>query len=127
MANELVLMDELGKLDAEKAAVKLAPKVGLLLAELDPKKLKLGNLVKWRENLNAAWRTEDNARIISLPNDTHPTKVKLGGKPPGHTWWVEIEDVSVKEEAPEPESKPSASPTEQLARLSECKGDRGCG
>ena len=63
VANESALMEELGKLDLAKAAAKMAPKVGPLLAELDPKKLKLGGLVRWRENLNAAWRAEDNARI----------------------------------------------------------------
>ena len=77
-------MEELGKLDPQKAAVKLASTVGPLLAELDPKKLRDGNLVEWRENLNAAWRPEDKARIISLPNEQHPTKVKLCGKTAGH-------------------------------------------
>ena len=66
MANESVLMEELGKLDLAKATAKMALKVGPLLAELDPKKLKLGSLVRWRENLNAALHTEDNARIIML-------------------------------------------------------------
>ena len=83
VANESALMEELGKLNSAKPTAKMAPKVGPMLAELDPMKLKLGSLVRWRENLNAAWRTEDNARIIMLPNDTHPTKVKLGGQP-GH-------------------------------------------
>ena len=39
-ANEAALMEELSKLDPEKAAVKLALMVGPLLAELDPKKLR---------------------------------------------------------------------------------------
>ena len=43
VANESALMEEIGKLDAEKAAVKLAQKVGPLLAELDPRKLREGN------------------------------------------------------------------------------------
>lgn len=77
MANESALMGELGKLDLAKAAAKMAPKVSPLLAELDPKKLKLGGLVRWRENLNAAWCAEDNARIAMLPNESHPAKVKL--------------------------------------------------
>ena len=123
VANESALMEELGKLDSAKAEAKMAAKVGPLLAELDPMKPKLGGLVRWRENLNAAWRTEDNARIIMLPNDTHPTKVKLGGAP-GHVWWVEIEDVRVEEEAQEPEAKPELSPTERLAKLNrESTGD----
>ena len=100
VANESALMEELGKLDSAKAAATMAPKVGPLLAELDPKKLKLGGLVRWRENLNAAWRA------------------------PVHVWWVEIEEVRMEEEAPEPEPKADPSPTEKLAKLNrEATGD----
>ena len=80
VANEAALMEELGKLDPKKAAAKLALSVGPLLDELDPRKLREGNLVEWREGLNAAWRRDDKARIISLPNEQHPTQVKLCGK-----------------------------------------------
>ena len=45
LANEEAIMEELGKLGPKKAAVKLAPTVGLLLNELDPKRLCAGNLV----------------------------------------------------------------------------------
>ena len=39
VANKAALMEELGKLDPEKAAIKLALTVGPLLNELDPRKL----------------------------------------------------------------------------------------
>ena len=55
MANKAAIMKELGKMDPKRAAAKLAKTVGPLLDELDPKKLREGNLVEWRENLNAAW------------------------------------------------------------------------
>ena len=43
---------------------------------------------------------------------------------PGHVWWVEIEDVRMEEEAPEPEHKADPSPTEKLAKLNrEATGD----
>ena len=50
-ANKEAIMEELGKLDPKKAAAKMAPKVGPLLGELDPKRLAEGNLVEWRDRL----------------------------------------------------------------------------
>ena len=77
LANEAALMEELGKLDLKKAAAKLAPSVGPLLDELDPKKLHEGDLVEWREGLNGVWQSDDKARIISLLNEQHSMQVKL--------------------------------------------------
>ena len=117
IANEAALMEELSKLDPKKAAAKLAPTVGPLLNELDPRKRHAGNLVEWREGLNSAWRSNDQALIVNMPNEQHPTQVKLCGIKASHSWWIEVEDVRVVPEEPEPAEKADPSPTERLASL----------
>ena len=116
VANQSALMEELGRLNGPEAEAKLAPTVGPLLAELDPNKLRLGALVRWRENLNSAWITKDQTVICMLPNRDHPTQVKLAGGP-GHVWWVEIEDVRMEAEQPEQEAKTPPTMSEKLAQL----------
>ena len=78
--------------------------------KMNPRQLRLD----FAAHLNSAWRTEDNTRIVMMPNESRPTMVKLAGGP-GHIWWVEIEDVRMEEEEPEPEPKAKPSATERLA------------
>ena len=46
VANEAAIMEELGKIDPKRAAAKLDKTAGQILDELDPKKLREGNLVE---------------------------------------------------------------------------------
>ena len=88
LADEAAIIKELARLDPKKVAIKMVPKVGSMLGELDPKWLAEGNLVMWRDGQNGAWRDDDSVHVISMPTEACPMQVKLAGKKTGYMYVV---------------------------------------